>query len=57
MPAPTVKAAGLIQPLTARSSWLPVVITSTPGTRFGRWLLPSSPELLLDCEMFNGNPV
>src|SRR5262249_29671857 len=30
---------------------------STPGLRFGRWLLPNRPELLLDCEMPMGNPL
>ncbi len=50
-------AAGLIHPDTPRSSWLPVVITGTPGTRFGRCPLPSRPELLLACPILIGNPV
>ena len=51
-----VNAAALIQ-LVNRSSSEPLVASSTPGTMLGRCELPSSPELLLDCQTLTGKAV
>src|SRR5688572_19373449 len=53
--AAAVKAAGLIQ-LVSRLSSEPLVARSTPGTMLGRCELPSSPELLADCQTLTGKP-